>query len=53
MRRARGTRRAAAVDVRLVKLVSDDAGDDAHHTWAETVGEHAETLAGWVREHLS
>ena len=45
--------RAAAVDVRLVKLVSDDAGDDAHHTWAETVGEHAETLAGWVREHLS
>ena len=45
--------RAAQVDVRLVKLVSDDAGEDAHHTWAETVGDHAETLAGWVREHVS
>jgi adenosylhomocysteine nucleosidase len=44
---------AAQVGVRLVKLVSDDAGDDAHHTWAETVGDHAETLAQWVRDHLS
>jgi adenosylhomocysteine nucleosidase len=43
----------AQVPVRLVKLVSDDAGDDAHRTWAETVGEHAETLASWVREHLA
>jgi adenosylhomocysteine nucleosidase len=44
---------AVQVPVRLVKLVSDDAGEDAHRTWAETVGEHAETLAGWVREHLT
>lgn len=40
---------AAGVPVRLVKLVSDDAGEDAHRTWAESVGEHAETLAAWVR----
>ena len=45
--------RAAQVPVRLVKLVSDDAGEDAHRSWAETVGDHAETLAAWVREHLS
>jgi adenosylhomocysteine nucleosidase len=44
--------RDAQVDVRLVKLVSDDAGEDAHRTWAESVGDHAETLARWVREHL-
>ena len=37
--------RAAQVPVRLVKLVSDDAGEDAHRTWAESVGDHAETLA--------
>ena len=45
--------RAAQVPVRLVKLVSDDAGEDAHRTWAESVGAHAETLAAWVREHLA
>lgn len=44
---------AAQVPVRLVKLVSDDAGEDAHRTWAESVGDHAETLAEWVRAHLS
>jgi adenosylhomocysteine nucleosidase len=43
---------AAEVDVRLVKLVSDDAGEDAHRTWAESVGDHAETLAAWVRAQL-
>jgi adenosylhomocysteine nucleosidase len=40
------------VPVRLVKLVSDDAGEDAHRTWAQSVTDHAHTLAGWVRDHL-
>ncbi len=44
--------RAAQVPVRLIKLVSDDAGEGAHRTWAETVGEHSRTLAEWVHEHL-
>ncbi len=41
--------RVAGVPVRLIKLVSDDAGEDAGRTWAETVGEHSRTLAAWVR----
>lgn len=44
--------RTAGVPVRLVKLVSDDAGEGAARTWAETVGEHSRTLARWVRDHL-
>ena len=44
--------RAAGVPVRLIKLVSDDAGETAGRTWAEAVGEHAQTLAGWVRDQL-
>lgn len=44
--------RAAGVPVRLIKLVSDDAGDTAVRTWAQTVEEHAHTLAGWGRDHL-
>lgn len=44
--------RAAGVPVRLVKLVSDDAGDGALRTWTETVGEHSRALAQWVREQL-
>ena len=44
--------RTAGVPVRLVKLVSDDAGEDAGRTWAQTVGEHSRTLADWVNAHL-
>lgn len=44
--------RAAGVPVRLIKLVSDDAGEDAGRTWAETVGEHSRTLSRWVRASL-
>ena len=44
--------RAAGVPVRLIKLVSDDAGESAGRSWAEAVGEHAQTLAGWVRDRL-
>lgn len=43
---------AAEVPVRLVKLVSDDAGDDAGRTWADSVADHAHTLAAWVETHL-
>jgi hypothetical protein len=38
--------------VRLVKLVSDDAGERAGQTWTQTVGEDARILAGWVLENL-
>lgn len=44
--------RTAGVPVRLIKLVSDDAGEGAGATWAQTVGEHARTLAAWVAGHL-
>jgi adenosylhomocysteine nucleosidase len=44
--------RAAGVPVRLIKLVSDDAGDGAARTWADTVGEHSRTLSRWVHEQL-
>lgn len=44
--------RAAGVPVRLVKLVSDDAGDGALRTWTETVDAHSRALAQWVREQL-
>jgi adenosylhomocysteine nucleosidase len=43
---------AAGVPARLVKLVSDDAGEDASMTWADSVADHAHTLAGWVAQHL-
>jgi hypothetical protein len=38
--------------VRLVKLVSDEADEDAGDTWAGTVADHARTLADWVLAHL-
>ena len=44
--------RNAGVPVRLVKLVSDDAGERAGQTWTQTVGEDARILAGWVLENL-
>ncbi len=43
--------RTADIPVRLIKLVSDDAGEAAGRTWAETVAEHARTLAAWVGDH--
>ena len=44
--------RKAGVRVRLVKLVSDDAGADAARAWIDTVGDHARTLARWVTDEL-
>ena len=44
--------RNSGVPVRLVKLVSDDASSSAGQTWTQTVGQHARTLAAWVRERL-
>jgi len=44
--------RSAGIDVRLVKLVSDAADEHAARTWADTVADHAHTLADWARTHL-
>lgn len=44
--------RAAGVPVRLIKLVSDDAAEGAGRTWAESVFDHAQTLARWVSDKL-
>ena len=44
--------RAAGVPVRLVKLVSDEADEDAGTTWVRSVANHAHTLADWVIAHL-
>lgn len=44
--------RTSGVPVRLIKLVSDEAGEGAVRTWAETVGDHARTLARWVKENV-
>jgi adenosylhomocysteine nucleosidase len=44
--------RTAGVDVRLVKLVSDEADEHAARTWADSVADHAHTLADWARTHL-
>ncbi|MEV7602736.1 nucleosidase [Kitasatospora sp. NPDC089797] len=38
----------AGVPVRLVKYVSDEAGDGAAHTWRESVDGCARQLADWV-----
>ena len=43
---------AAGVPVRLVKLVSDDADEHALRSWAQSVSDHARTLAAWVATHL-
>ena len=42
----------ARVPARLVKLVSDEADANAATTWADTLADHAQTLAAWVRDHL-
>ncbi|MFD8703942.1 nucleosidase [Kitasatospora sp. NPDC059648] len=38
----------AGVPVRLVKYVSDEAGDGAGHTWRESVDDCARHLADWA-----
>jgi adenosylhomocysteine nucleosidase len=38
----------AGVPVRLVKYVSDEAGDGAAHTWRESVDDCARHLADWA-----
>ncbi|WP_327039420.1 nucleosidase [Micromonospora maris] len=40
------------VPVRLIKQVSDEAGDGAARTWQESVDQCARLLADWVRDHL-
>jgi adenosylhomocysteine nucleosidase len=42
----------ADVPVRLVKYVSDEAGEGAARVWRDTVDDCAKVLAQWVREHL-
>ncbi|MBP2708367.1 nucleoside phosphorylase [Microbispora sp. RL4-1S] len=44
--------RTAGVPIRLVKHVSDDAGDGAAKTWKESVAGCARELAKWAAEHL-
>ncbi|MFF2039944.1 nucleosidase [Kitasatospora sp. NPDC058170] len=40
----------AGLPVRLVKHVSDEAGDGAGHTWRESVDDCARHLADWLRD---
>ncbi|MFG2842622.1 nucleosidase [Kitasatospora sp. NPDC048296] len=40
----------AGVPVRLVKYVSDEAGDGAAHTWRESVDDCARHLADWAHK---
>ncbi|WP_232247320.1 nucleosidase [Kitasatospora azatica] len=42
----------AGVPIRLVKHVSDEAGEGAAKAWRETVDDCAKVLADWVRENL-
>jgi len=44
--------RAAGLPVRLVKHVSDNAGEGAGKTWRESVDGCAEVLGRWVEENL-
>ncbi|WP_280726285.1 nucleosidase [Kitasatospora sp. MAA4] len=43
--------RRADVPVRLVKYVSDEAGEGAARAWRDAVDDCAKVLAGWVRDH--
>ena len=45
--------RAVGLPVRLVKHVSDEAGEGAAKTWRESVDDCARILAEWVRENLA
>ncbi|GGK93886.1 nucleosidase [Planomonospora parontospora subsp. parontospora] len=42
----------AGVPIRIVKHVSDDAGDGAAKSWRESVADCARSLAGWTARHL-
>jgi adenosylhomocysteine nucleosidase len=42
----------AGTTVRIVKHVSDDAGDGAAKTWREGVAECARVLADWAAQHI-
>ena len=44
--------RSTGVPVRLIKHVSDEAGEGAAKTWRESVDACAVLLATWVRENL-
>lgn len=44
--------RRFGVPIRIVKNVSDGAGDGAGHTWQESVDKCARMLAEWVQEQL-
>jgi adenosylhomocysteine nucleosidase len=44
--------RQAGVPIRLVKHVSDDAGEGAAKTWRESVAESAQALADWTVKYL-
>ena len=43
----------AGIPVRLIKHVSDDAGDGAAKTWRESVSDCARVLADWAGKHLT
>ncbi|MFC5720881.1 nucleosidase [Streptomyces gamaensis] len=43
----------AGVPVRLVKHVSDEAGEGAARSWRESVDDCARALAAWAGDHLS
>ncbi|MDJ0466220.1 nucleosidase [Streptomyces sp. H27-C3] len=40
------------VPIRIVKHISDDAGEDASRTWREAVDDCAQNLASWTKDHL-
>ncbi len=40
------------VPIRLVKHVSDEAGEDAARTWRESVDDCAKALSAWARDNL-
>ncbi|WP_449062839.1 nucleosidase [Planomonospora algeriensis] len=42
----------AGVPIRIVKHVSDDAGDGAARSWRESVADCARALADWTARHL-
>ncbi|MGV9776652.1 nucleosidase [Streptosporangium sp. NPDC003464] len=43
----------AGVPIRVVKHVSDDAGDGAARSWRESVSDCARALADWAGRHLA
>jgi adenosylhomocysteine nucleosidase len=43
----------AGVPVRLVKHISDDAGEGAAKTWRDSVSDCARALADWTHQHIA